>query len=110
MQILIMDEIVVKPGLAGQFDKAYRSEYRSDAEKRGMKLEQSWQNPPGFTPGEVPITFYYVWSVEGVDGWWKMRITKRADGSDARYDKLAWWQSIGDLIENRKRVLLTEII
>ena len=110
MQIFILDEVTVKPGLAKQFDDAYRSGYMPTAEERGMVLRHTWQSPPGFTPSEVAVTYYYVWSVEGVDGWWKMRLTKRPDGSDSRYEKLAWWQSVSDLIESRKRVMLTEAL
>jgi hypothetical protein len=110
LQIFIMDEVVIKPGRAREFDDAYRGGYLPGAEQRGMKLENAWQSPPGFTPKEVPTTLYYIWSVEGVAGWWKMRLTRRPDGSDSRYEKLAWWQSAGDMIERRKRVMLTEIV
>ena len=109
MRIYILDEIVANAGSSRAFHSAYMDGYAPNAEERGMLLAGSWQSPPGFMPDEVECTLFYLWTVDGVDGWWKMRLSKRPDGSDDRYDKLAWWQSVSPLVKTRKRVTLSDI-
>lgn len=106
-RVLILDEIVVKPGQAAAYREAYRTSYRPGAEGRGMRLDGAWQSPPGQDYDELPTTLYFLWSVDGVDGWWAMRMSRKADGSDERFDKLAWWQANEHLTLSRKRSILT---
>jgi hypothetical protein len=108
MLIHVLDEIVVKPGLAGAYRQAFRAGYLPGAQRRGMRLEAAWQSPPGQEYDELPTTLYYLWSVEGVAGWWAMRLSRNPDGSDERFDKLAWWQESDRMTLSRKRSLLTD--
>ena len=106
-RIFILDEVVVKPGLARAFNDIYRDEYMPAARRRDMEPEGAWHSPPGFLPDEIAVTFYYLWSVDGVAGWWKMRLSRTADGGDERFEKLGWWQKVEEMIVERKRVMLT---
>lgn len=108
MRIFILDEIVVKPGLAPAYRQAYREGYMPGAERRGMRLEGAWQNPPGQDFAELETTLYYMWSVDGVAGWWAMRRSRTPEGLDERYDKHAWWQESDRMVVRRERKFLTD--
>ncbi|MFC4595746.1 hypothetical protein [Sphingobium tyrosinilyticum] len=107
MRILILDEIVVKPGLAAQYRDAYRTRYMPGAERRGMRLDGAWQNPPAQDFDELETTLYYLWSVEDVGAWWTMRRSRLPDGLDERYEKHAWWQESDRMTVRRSRKFLT---
>lgn len=107
-RILILDEIVLKPGAARGFRSQHRERYQSAAERRGMRLEGAWQTPPGIDIDELPTTLYYLWSVPDVRAWWAMRLSRRPDGSDERFDKLAWWQDIEAVTMSRRRTMLAD--
>ena len=68
MNVLILDEVVVKPGLASAYRSAYVERYVPGAERRGMRLQGAWQSPPLRDLEELPTTLYYLWSVDGVAG------------------------------------------
>ncbi|MCB2046766.1 MAG: hypothetical protein KDE32_00910 [Novosphingobium sp.] len=108
LRVLILDEIEVLPGMANAVREAYRQEYAPAATARGMKLEAAWQNPPAIDIVELPATLFWLWSVEGEAGWWKQRLSRKADGTDEREDKLAFWQGIAPLISGRRRRMLTD--
>lgn len=108
MRILILDEITVKPGLAGQYRDAYRSRYMPAARRRGMTLEGAWQNPPAQDYDELPVTLYYMWSVESVAAFWAMRMSKTETGLDERFEKHAWWQESDRMTLSRSRKFLTD--
>lgn len=108
MRILILDEIEAKPGVAAQVREAYRRDYLPAARARGMTLEAAWQSPPAIDIAELPATLFWLWSVEGEAGWWKQRLSRKADGSDEREDKAGFWQSLEPLILSRKRRMLTD--
>jgi hypothetical protein len=107
VRIFILDEICVKPGLAAVYRRTYRDRYVPGAERRGMRLEGAWQNPPGQDYHEISTTLYYLWSVESVNAWWAMRMSRKPDGEDERFDKLAWWQESDTMTLSRERTLLT---
>jgi hypothetical protein len=107
LRVFILDEIVVKPGLAPDYRAAYRDGYMPGARRRGMRLEGAWQSPPAQDYAELPATLYYLWSVDDTDAWWAMRMSRNADGADERFDKLAWWQGSEHMIVSRKRALLS---
>jgi hypothetical protein len=107
-RILILDEIEAKPGNAAAVREAYRAHYAPAAKARGMTLEAAWQHPPAIEITELPATLFWLWSVEGEAGWWKQRLSRKADGSDEREDKLAFWQGIAPLTLGRKRRMLTD--
>ena len=108
MRVFILDEVVVKPGLAGTYRSAYRECYMPGAERRRMRLEGAWQSPPTCDLDELPTTLYYLWSVEGVQGWWAMRLSRRPDGSDERFDKHTWWQESDHMTLSRRRTVLSD--
>jgi hypothetical protein len=107
-QILILDEIEAKPGMAAAVREAYRQDYAPAARARGMTLEAAWQHPPAIDIPELPATLFWLWSVEGEAGWWKQRLSRKADGADEREDKLAFWQGLAPMIAGRKRRMLTD--
>ena len=108
MRILILDEITVKPGQAAAYRQAYRRHYVPAAERRGMRLDGAWQNPPLQDLAEVATTLYYLWSVEGVAGWWAQRMSRLPDGSDERFAKLGWWQEAEAMTLSRRRTMLSD--
>jgi hypothetical protein len=107
-RVLVLDEIVVRPGLVGAYRASYQTGYMPGAERRGMRLEGAWQSPPGPEYEDVPTTLFYLWSVDGVGGWWAMRMSRRPDGTDERFDKLAWWQEADRMTLHRTRRMLTD--
>lgn len=107
--IFILDEIVVKPGLAVEYREAYQQNYAPGAQQRGMKMEGSWRNPPGQDLHEIPTTLYFLWSVVDVSAWWQMRMSRNADGSDQRFEKHQWWQESDRMTLSRKRTFLTSL-
>jgi hypothetical protein len=108
VSILILDEIVVKPGAAQAYRSAYRSGYVPGAERRGMTLQGAWQCPPAQDYDELPTTLYYLWSVEDVAGWWAMRLSRTASGADERFEKLAFWKASDRMTLSRKRSMLSD--
>jgi hypothetical protein len=108
-RIFILDEILVKAGQAAAYRSAYCTSYVPGAERRGMRLEGAWQSPPARDYDELPATLYFLWSVEGVSGWWRMRLSRKEDGSDERFEKLRWWQASDGMTISRKRSLLTRL-
>ncbi|SEO49436.1 hypothetical protein [Trujillonella endophytica] len=107
-RVLVLDEITVKPGLAAEFRLAHRNRYLPGALGRGMKLEGAWQNPPERDLPELPTTLYYLWSLEDVDAWWRMRLSRTADGGDERFVKHAFWQEADRLTMSRRRTVLSD--
>lgn len=108
MRILILDEIVVKPGLAAEYRDIYRRDYIPGAKRRGMRLDGAWQNPPGGDLAELATTLFYLWSVESLEAWWAMRRSRLPDGTDERFEKHAFWQRSDLMTISRSRRFLTE--
>jgi hypothetical protein len=107
-RVLVLDEITVKPGQAADFRHAYRTRYLPGAQSRGMLLQGAWQNPPEVDLDEVPTTLYYLWSLEDVDAWWRMRLSRTADGADERFAKHAFWQEADGMTVHRTRTVLSD--
>ncbi len=108
-RVFILDEIVVKPGQAAAYREAYEHNYVPAAEQRGMQRVGSWRNPPLQDFDELPTTLYFLWSVAGVSGWWQMRMSRNADGSDQRFEKHRWWQESDRMTVSRKRTFLSAL-
>jgi hypothetical protein len=106
-RIFILDEIVVKPGQTSAYCAAYERDYAPGARRRGMRIEGRWRNPPVQDFEEMPTTLYILWSVENVAGWWRMRLSRTADGADERSEKHRWWQESEHMILSRKRSFLS---
>jgi hypothetical protein len=106
--VFILDEVVVKPGMTSAYRSAYAERYVPGAERRGMRLEGAWQSPPMCEFDELPATLYYLWSVENVEAWWSMRLSRLPDGEDERFEKLAWWQESDHMTLDRKRTMLSD--
>lgn len=109
MRVYVLDEILVKPGMAGAYRQAYRKRYMPGARRRGMRLDGAWRHPPVEEYEGVPVTLYYLWSLESVEAWWAMRRSKTPDGADERYEKLAWWQDSDDMTLSRSRKFLSAL-
>lgn len=107
--VFILDEIVVKPGMAPAYRDAYEQRYVPTAQQRGMQRVGSWRNPPLQDFDELPTTFYFLWSVTDVQGWWRMRMSRNADGSDQRFEKHRWWQESDRMTLSRKRTVLSSL-
>lgn len=107
--VFILDEIVVKPGQAAAYREAYERNYVPAAQQRGMQRVGSWRNPPLQDFDELPTTFYFLWSVTDVQGWWRMRMSRNADGSDQRFEKHRWWQESDQMTVSRKRTVLSAL-
>lgn len=107
-RVLIVDEIVARPGHVDDVRRLYRANYAPAAERRGMVLQSSWQSPTGPRIDATATTLWFVWSVDGVAGWWRQRLSRRPDGTDERGDKHAFWQSVAPLIITRRRQMLTD--
>ena len=108
MYVYILDEIVVQPGRAEEYRRAYAAHYRPGAERRGMRLAGAWQTPAGQDFAELATTLFYLWAVDGVQGWWTQRLSRLPDGSDERFEKLAWWQESDRMTLSRTRRMLSD--
>jgi hypothetical protein len=108
VNVFILDEIEVKPGRAEAYRRAFSERYVPGAQRRGMRLAGTWQTPPGQDLADVPTTLFYLWAVDGVAGWWGQRMSKLPDGSDERFEKLAWWQESNTMTLSRKRRVLSD--
>lgn len=100
--ILIIDELIARPGETDRLRAAYLDRYAPGARGRGMTLAQSWR---GAAPGEDELarTLVFVWSVPGIWPWWQMRGQAGADPAVA-----AWWDEAAAMIERRSRRLMVE--
>ncbi|MBU6266698.1 MAG: hypothetical protein KGN34_04095 [Sphingomonadales bacterium] len=105
--VLILDELVVRPGQAAAVRAHYRADYVPAAERRGMVLQAAWQSPPGPDLPGVETTLWFVWRVHGVAGWWRQRFSRLPDGSDERAAKQAFWQGLEPLLVSRQRRMLS---
>lgn len=108
-RVFILDEVVVKPGRAQAYVEAYRRDYAPGAERRGMRLESAWRNPPVMDFPTSPTTLYFLWSVADLNAWWSMRLSRTPAGGDERFEKLAFWNAVEPMTLSRKRNLLTAL-
>lgn len=108
-RIFILDEIIVKPGKTAAYCEAFDRDYAPGAQRRGMRSEGRWRNPPMQDFEELPATLYFLWSVEDVAGWWRMRMSRTPEGMDERFEKHRWWQESEPLTLGRKRSFLTSL-
>lgn len=103
-KVYILDQITVQPGQAATYRDAYLAGYAPKARKRGMTLEHVRMTPP-FEWREGSNTLHFLWSVDGVDGWWAMRIGG-VDGKPLDTSGLAnadWWEEFAHLVVSRRR-------
>jgi hypothetical protein len=96
-KVYILDQITPKPGRAKDVAKLYMDTYAPGAKSRGMTLEFSLIAPPMYLENQSNV-LYFLWSVEGVGGWWASQMQSRVD--DAIGD---WWRDLELLIESRRR-------
>ena len=100
-KVFILDEAVVRPGLAAAYRDAYMARYAPNAKKRGMTLENIWLTPP-LELREGSNTVCFLWSVTGAMGWWAMRAGMRDDASVS-----AWWTESDTMTVSRRRAFLS---
>lgn len=107
-RIYILDEIVVKPGLAQTYRDRYLSEYAPGARQRGMRLEAVRLTPPLELP-EQSNTIHFLWSVANAGEWWNMRLGGRDRPFDpSGREKAGWWQEAQDMTVSRRRNVLVD--
>lgn len=111
-KIFILDEVVVGPGMSAAYRDAYLKHYAPGARERGMALESVWRTPP-FDLAEKGATLYFLWSVDGILGWWTMRLgAARVSGEEVSIDegdeKSGWWLESVRLSISRRRLFLTD--
>src|SRR5438132_1334627 len=96
-KVYILDQITPKIGRAKDVAKVYMDTYVPGAKARGMTLELSLIAPPMWLENQANV-LYFLWSVEGVAGWWSSQMKSRVD--DGVSD---WWRDLEPLIESRRR-------
>lgn len=97
--IRILDEVVVRPGLAAAYRDAYHATYVPLARARGMTLLSSSRTPADIA-GE-PVTLLFLWSVPDAGAWWQARV--RDTEAKAR-----WWAAAADMTISRRRLTLSD--
>ncbi len=100
-KVFILDEAVVRPGMAVAYRDAYMARYAPNAKQRGMTLEQVWLTPP-LLLREGSNTVCFLWSVPGAAGWWAMRAGMRNDPSVSD-----WWTESDTMTVSRRRAFLS---
>lgn len=98
--IHILDEIVVRPGLADAYRDAYIAEYAPLAKARGMTLVSLLRTPVAEIAG-APATFFIHWTVPDARAWWAMRVRD----IDAKTD---WWAGAAAMTISRRRLFLSD--
>lgn len=83
--IHLIDEIELRPDVMDEFLEAFRARYLPGAKHRGMELVHTWITPPELPP-EKGETVLFVWALEGIPGFWRMR-------SQSSAPEIAdWWR------------------
>lgn len=98
--IHILDEIVVRPGLADAYRDAYVARYVPLAKARGMTLVALLRTPVADIAGE-PATLFVHWTVPDARAWWGMRVRD----IDAKAD---WWAGAAAMTISRRRLFLAD--
>lgn len=101
--IFIVDNIVTLPGRGRDVHRLYMSEYVPGSSARGLLLCHAWVSPPVWIEAGHANTLTYVWSVNGVSGYWA------AEGM-ARWDSTTpdFWRSLETMIQHRTRKVMAE--
>lgn len=107
--VFILDEVQIRPGEASAYRTRFQADYLPGAHRRGMELVGAWQHPPFGDLPDLPTTLYYLWKLTDVAAWWKMRLSRKPDGSDERFDKHAYWRKADEATLSRKRTFLSHM-
>jgi hypothetical protein len=99
--VVIVDELVARPGRAAEVLSRYRQEYVPAARERGLRLLHEWVSPPVLLE-HGSNTLVVVWGVDGPDGWWRARAGGRDPGV------IGFWERLTPLLEVRRRRHLAE--
>lgn len=94
----IVDSLTPLPGEALEVLDRYLAGYAPQAEARGMALRHRWMTPPVLLGSGSSNTLTFVWSVEGVPGWWRARLSAVADPGVT-----AFWTGVTPLLAHRTR-------
>ncbi|MFJ6095701.1 hypothetical protein [Williamsia muralis] len=101
--ILVVDQVVLKPGVAREFVTAYLDEYAPEAARRGLKLDQVTVTPPVWLE-DASNTVTATWSVQGARAWWQTMVAARYDPAPAR-----WWTDMAPMIVERSRSMAADV-
>lgn len=94
--VYLIDEIELRPDVTDEFLAAFRADYLPGAVDRGMQLLHTWVTPPE-RPAEMGATVLFVWVLEGVPGFWRMR------SQNAAPEVAAWWRKCESYCVRRTR-------
>jgi hypothetical protein len=96
-EVLVIDRVVTRPGVARQFVDAYLAEYAPGARERGMVLRHIAVSPPIWFDDRTN-TVTVIWALPSVRAWWEMTWKGRPDPQVGE-----WWSRIADLVQERSR-------
>jgi hypothetical protein len=96
--VFIVDTLTALPGKADEVLNRYLADYAPEAEARGMSLRHRWLSPPVGLGPAASNTLTFVWSVEGVAGWWRARLAAVTDPAVAGF-----WAGVAPLLADRSR-------
>ncbi|WP_255799529.1 hypothetical protein [Mycobacteroides abscessus] len=96
-EVLVIDQVVTRPGRAREFVDTYLAEYAPGARARGMTLRAVLVSPPIWFD-EQSNTVTATWSLPSPRAWWEMTWRGRPDTSLG-----PWWEGLNTLIVERRR-------
>lgn len=92
--VAIVDRVTLPAGEANPWLDRLHRDYEPGAERRGMRLRESWTSNVGADAVEVCV----VWDLPDVAAFWAMRAAALADASVA-----AWWEATDAVALERER-------
>lgn len=101
--IYVIDRIETRPGFGQELCERYLSEYAPVAERRGFTLLHRWVAPPLWLGGGQGNVLTFVWTVQGVAGFWEYARQARTDPGSGD-----WWREVEPMIAQRTRSVAGE--
>lgn len=103
-KIFVVDRLEAKPGLGETLFRRYMAEYAPVATARGFTLVHRWVSPPVWLGANQSNSLTFVWSVDGVAGYWDYVRQARTDPGSGD-----WWLEIAPLVIERTRTVASEM-
>jgi hypothetical protein len=100
--VVLIDELVTRPGEGKATFDAYLERYGPGAEARGMTLVQRLVEP-AFWLEDRSNRLLFVWTLPGAGAVWAKNFTSREDPAVEQ-----WWQDCDAMVESRRRSVLAE--
>ena len=95
--LYVVDEFVSAAGCADLLRRSYLGGYAELARRRGMTLLLALRSPPVQLAGGS-ATLSFIWTIDGLPGWWRARLGAAGDPEVA-----AWWNGAAALIDRHRR-------